>query len=238
MSETEPRTQPDLDHSIPAAAAVVAVAAAAWVVLAAGVGHTTHDDVLGSGYPPDAAAIATLLSGWLLMVAAMMLPPEIASLWSSAAESRRPWWKTAGIRIVITCTVWTGFGIAALAGDTAVHVVADSWPELARLVAPAVLMGAGAYQLSAQRRGLLAKARRTSGSPLHHSLHCLGSCWALMLVIFALGVGDLQLMMLLSVVMTVERATTPGLSTLTGQLMGWALIGTGALAAIRPGTIG
>lgn len=63
------------------------VAAAAWVALAAGAGHTTHDEVLGPGQGPDPAAIAALLGGWQLMVAAMMLPPEIASAGDRADDS-------------------------------------------------------------------------------------------------------------------------------------------------------
>lgn len=238
MSETGPSTQPGLDQTIPAAAVIVGVAAAAWVALAAGAGHTTHDEVLGSGHAPDPAAIAALLGGWQLMVAAMMLPPEIAAPSGSAADSRRRWWAEAGVMAATTCAVWTGFGIVALAGDAAVHLVAGSWPPLAGLVAPAVLVGAGAFQLSALRRHLLAGARRPSGVPWRHALCGLGSCWALMLVVFALGVGDLRAMALLTVVMTVERAASPRLERLTGPLVGWALIGAGALVAIQPGMIG
>ena len=62
------------------------VAAAAWLALAAGAGHTTHDEVLGSGHAPDPAAVLALLGGWQLMVAAMMLPPEIACGWPSHAR--------------------------------------------------------------------------------------------------------------------------------------------------------
>jgi predicted metal-binding membrane protein len=238
MSETGPVTRPGLNQTIPVAVVIMGVAAAAWVALAAGAGHTTHDEVLGSGHAPDPAAIAALLGGWQLMVAAMMLPPEIASPSRSAADSGRRWWAQAGVVVATTCAVWTGFGIVALAGDAVVHLVVGSWPRLAGLVAPAVLVGAGAFQLSALRRQLLAGARRPSGLPWRRALCGLGSCWALMLVAFALAVGDVVAMAALTVVMTVERAMSPRLEPLTGHMVGWALIGAGALVAIQPGMIG
>jgi predicted metal-binding membrane protein len=118
-----------------------------------------------------------------------------------------------------------------------IHLVADPRPWLAGLVAPAVLVGAGTFQLSALRRRLLAEARCQSGLHWRHALCGLGSCWALMLVVFALGVGDLRAMALLTVVMTVERVASPRLEQLTGPLAGCALIGAGALVLIQPGMI-
>src|SRR5690242_1675745 len=102
-------------------AVLAAVAAASWLALGAGIGHTTHDDVLGSGHPPDPASIAALLGGWLVMVGAMMLPPEIASTTADTPYSRRSWWVEVALVAVTTCAVWTGFAIVALAGDAVVH---------------------------------------------------------------------------------------------------------------------
>jgi predicted metal-binding membrane protein len=59
-----------------------------------------------------------------------------------------------------------------------------------------------------------------------------------MLVVFAIGVGNLLWMGALTAVMTAERAARPGLERLAGKLLGWALIGAGALVAIQPGLIG
>src|SRR6185436_9870242 len=127
MSDRESFIQLRSHQAIPVAAALAAVAAAAWLALGAGVGHTTHDDVLGSGHAPDPAAIAALLGGWQVMVAAMMLPPEIASTAVDMAYSRRSWWTEVTFVAVTTCAVWTGFAIVALAGDAVVHEVAEYW---------------------------------------------------------------------------------------------------------------
>jgi predicted metal-binding membrane protein len=166
-----------------------------------------------------------------------MLPPEIASPTANVPHSRRPWWTEAAFTTLTTCAVWTGFAIAALAGDAVVHQVAESRPQLAGLVAPAVLVGAGGFQLTALRRHLLVAASHSSASPWRRAICGLGSCWALMLVVFALGVGNLPAMAALTVVMTVERAANPQLEPLIGPLVGWVLITAGALVAVQPGLI-
>ena len=237
VSEAGPFIRPSPHQSIPVAAVLAAVAAAAWLALATGAGHTTHDDVLGSGHAPDPAAIAGLLGGWQLMVAAMMLPPEIASPTANRPHSRRPWWTEAAMTTLTTCAVWTVFAIVALAGDAVVHEVAESRPQLAGLVAPTVLVGAGGLQLTALRRRLLVVASHASASPWRRAICGLGSSCALMLVVFALGVGNLPAMAVLTAVMTVERVANPQLGPLIGPLVGWVLIVAGALVAIQPGLI-
>jgi predicted metal-binding membrane protein len=172
------------------------------------------------------------------MVAAMMLPPEIASMVAFTLYARRSWWTEAVFVAVTTCAVWTGFAIVALAGDAVVHEVAESWPQLAGLVAPAVLVGAGVFQLSPLRRHLLAAARASSGSSWRRAICVFGSCCALMLVVFALEVGNLLAMAALTAVMTMERTANPRMERLTAPSVGWALIAAGALLAVRPGVIG
>jgi predicted metal-binding membrane protein len=226
-------------------AALAVVAAAAWAVLAVGLaGHTTHDDVLGHGHVPHLATVAALIGGWLLMVAAMMLPPEIVTARTRGAPTPAPTaaptpGPTAGATAALaaaTFAVWTGFAIVALSGDAVVHALADSRPWLERSVAPAVLIGAGLFQLSPGRGRLLAAARSTSGRPWRHAVRCLGGCWALMLVMFAVGLGNLIWMILLTVVMTAERVERRR-ARLTGVLAGLALIVVGVLVAIQPDRI-
>jgi predicted metal-binding membrane protein len=238
MSDRGSLVRPGSQQAIPVAVVLAAVAAAAWLVLGAGVGHTTHDDVLGSGQAPDPAAVAALLGGWTVMVAAMMLPPEIASMAAGRPCSSRSWWTEAGFVALTTCVAWTGFAILALTGDAVVHEVAESRPQLAGLVAPAVLVGAGAFQLSTPHRRLLAATDESRATPWRRAIWNVGSCGGLMLVVFALEVGNLLAMAALTAVMTVERAATPPMERLTAALVGRALIAAAALVAVRPGLIG
>src|SRR3954447_2840126 len=90
MTDRGALVRPRSQQAVPAAVALAAVAAAAWLALGSGVGHTTHDDVLGSGHAPDPAAVAALLGGGAVMVAAMMLPPEIASMAAAGPAQAAP----------------------------------------------------------------------------------------------------------------------------------------------------
>jgi len=229
---------PERIRTLPAAVAgrgaLAGIAAAAWVALAIGIaGHTAHDDVVGQGRLPHASAVAALIGGWLIMIAAMMLPPELIMAVRTRAAAR--------VVVATTCAVWTGFAIVALSGDAVVHALADSRPWLARAVTPAVLIGAGLFQLSPAKRRLLAATRRPSGRSWRHGLRCLGSCWALMLVMFAVGAGNLIWMVVLTAVMTAERAgpsgVTRGAGALTGALAGFGLIAVGVLVAVQPDRI-
>lgn len=212
----------DRIRAIAAVAVLAAIAAAAWVILLAGAGGHDHAS----------------LTGWLLMIAAMMLPPEITTVYKSPALSR------AGAVVAATVAVWTGFAVVALS-LTAMMNVADGTGDTgstggphghhagaAGLIASVVLIGAGMFQLSPVRRRLLTATRNhPSMSPWRHALHCLGGCWALMLVMVAAGLGNLAVMAALTVVMTVERVASARLKAMTAYPVGVALVGVGAVLA-------
>ena len=65
----------------------------------------------------------------------------------------------------------------------------------------------------------------------HHGLFCVLCCWALMLLMFAVGIGSLSWMMLLAIVMAVEktvswgrRLSTPvGVALIVGAVVMWLM---------------
>ena len=67
---------------------------------------------------------------------------------------------------------------------------------------------------------------------LRHGAFCLGSCWALMLVMFGLGVNSLVLMALLAEVMVVEK-TFPGGRRLSA-VIGGVLLGLAVVWLVHP----
>ena len=61
----------------------------------------------------------------------------------------------------------------------------------------------------------------------HHGLFCVGCCWALMLLMFAVGTGSLGWMLLLAAVMAIEKNVRWGrrLSAPLGvALLAWAFV--------------
>ena len=119
--------------------------------------------------------------------------------------------------------MWALFGWAALAFDDVVHRLAHALPWLAArpwLVGAATLGLAGAFQFSSLKDRCLTACRHPAAYLLRHyrrgpgaafglgwghGLYCLGCCWALMLVMFAVGVTDLRWMAALAALMAYEK---------------------------------
>ena len=234
MSEARLSIRPGLGPAIAPAAALGLLAAAAWALLASGAtGHMSHDALLGSGRLPHLAPLLAFLGNWQLMVAATMLPLAIPAIAARAHRTGRGW-AAAGAVAAAICVVWTGFAVAVLAGDSVVHRLVAGWPWLAErewLVASAVLVLAGLVQLAPFQRRALASARGTSGPPWRYAIWCLRSCWALMLVMFAVALESLLWMAVLAVIMTVERVTAHG--SRLAPAVGVALIGLAVLPPLH-----
>jgi predicted metal-binding membrane protein len=72
-----------------------------------------------------------------------------------------------------------------------------------------------------------ARARQAFRLGAQHGLFCVGCCWALMLLMFALGTGSLGWMLLLAAVMAIEKNVRWGkrLSAPFGvALLSWAVV--------------
>jgi predicted metal-binding membrane protein len=193
-------------------------------------------------------ATMLVLAMWVAMVFAMMLPSagpmivtyaEIAD--TAARQGKRvvsPLTLTAGY-----ITVWLGFAAAATALQTALTLMAvldASMVAASGLSSGAVFVGAGLYQFSALKHACVTQCQRpfafffanwreTPGGVfrlgLRQGLYCVGCCFAMMLVMFAVGVMNVVWMAALGAIMTVEKvSTTPRFS----RAVGGALIAIGA----------
>jgi predicted metal-binding membrane protein len=118
--------------------------------------------------------------------------------------------------------------VSAFVCDGLLLGVAAGWPWLADrpwVIGAATLAVAGGFQFSALKERCLKACRSPFGffvryyrrGPrgawqlgLRHGAFCLGCCWALMLIMFGVGVGALTIMGILAGVMVVERATPYG----------------------------
>jgi predicted metal-binding membrane protein len=212
-----------------AAAIVVAWAAAiaAQATGAAGVVH--HDELLADG-PPPAGAVLLFLAGWQVMTAAMMLPSSLPlvrmfAAASAAAPGRR---RALAAFLGAYALVWSAFGTLAFAGDAGLHALVGASPWLERhewAIAPSVLLLAGAFQFTSLKEACLRSCRhpasfmhrhyeRGSGGAFglgaRHGVFCVGCCWALMLVMFAVGVASLIWMALLTALMVHEKTRPAG----------------------------
>ena len=176
--------------------------------------------------------LSIFLSGWVLMTVAMMLPTSLPliALFLRMTRRRPDQTRLAVLLVVGYLAIWTTFGIVAHVGDLFIHAAAHqfAWLEAnAWAISAGVLALAGFYQFSplkyacldACRSPLSFVAERWHGQGesrsafrlgVQHGLFCLGCCWSLMLLMFALACGNIAWMLALGAVMAVEKNVTWG----------------------------
>jgi predicted metal-binding membrane protein len=181
------------------------------------------------------------------MTVAMMLPGSLPllRLFRQANQANGGPAQATGAFLAGYAAVWTVFALAALAGDSLLHRLVEMWPWLAArpgLIAGTMLVVAGGFQFTGVKERCLSQCRSpfaffvrhyrrgVQGAwrlGLRHGQFCLGCCWALMLVMFGLGVGSLGWMSLLAGVMLLERTALRGRAVV--PVVGVALLGYGLL---------
>lgn len=178
---------------------------------------------------PSPALIGGVLAvgGWTLMVVAMMLPPALPLLQTvHRLVSRQPDpWRLTVLSTIVFVGAWTLVGVAVVAGDVGLRALLGRiWPDTdPRWAAAWVLVLAGIYQFTplkdlclrgcrSPRSFVLAhwQGRRSTSAEVvslsgAYALSCIGCCWALMLICFAIGAAALPAMVALALVMAAER---------------------------------
>ncbi len=189
------------------------------------------------------------VAGWTLMTVAMMLPTSLplVELFHRLVHQRPDRGRLVALLIVGYLSTWALFGVIAHIGDRGLHDIVErsAWlEENAWLLSSGTLLLAGVYQFTPLKYLCLDKCR----SPLsfitehwhgsderseafrlgvHHGVFCVGCCSSLMLLMFAVGVGNLGWMLALGALMAVEknlaggrRLSTPlGASLIAGGLV-------------------
>jgi predicted metal-binding membrane protein len=216
--------------AVPAVVPVTIAVAWAGLLVAELADAPMSHDALAGGSLPLGVAFGIFGVAWVAMVVAMMLPPGYPMVRAFAAAAADLPNRTARVApfLVGYVAVWTMFGFALFAGD-----LGD--PRLTgRLLGPrhrpctAYQPGpiiAGAFQLTERKRRCLSRCREPAAFLRHHDpqsvagsvrgvalrlgvaygAHCLSSCWALMLAVFALGSPELAWMALFGGVMVYEK---------------------------------
>jgi predicted metal-binding membrane protein len=197
-----------------------------------------------NGEIADLAAVFTM---WIAMTLAMMLPtagPMIltyAEIADTAAKKKVP---IASPLLLIAgyASIWVGFAAAVTALQFALARAAlldATLGAVSPLFSGAIFLAAGVYQFSPLKNVCVTRCQRPfpflfsrwpAGARgvfrlgLTQGIFCLGCCWAMMLVMFAVGVMNVIWMAGLGAIMTVEKmATTLKFSRLVGAVV--AVIG-------------
>ena len=229
--------------------------AAAWVGLqfaqAVGQGAWLSHSALGEAGALSWPRILGFLAAWLLMSVAMMLPSTfpLVRVFLTITEG------SAGL-LALLCVgylaMWTLFGAVALLADAGLHRVVEgsAWLSARPERLPgALFLGAGLFQFSPLKYSCLRQCRSPVGFVIRHwqgasrairalrvgvfhGAYCIGCCWALMLVMFAVGGAQLGWMLALAAVMFVEKAVSWGRVASAVVGVGLACWGLGLLLGV------
>lgn len=199
---------------------VGAVAALAWSLL------WTHGE--------HASGFVASFVMWNVMMVAMMLPSLIP--WLRLFEPAQSLRFSLGY-----FAAWAGYSFVAASAQHYLRVE----HAVSATAAGAILVIAGAFQFTPMKQSCLRKCRSPLGHVLSHwrsgrgfwlrvgighGINCLGCCWALMAVAFALGVMNLWWMAAATLLIAAENTLPQGqlVSRLTGA--GLIIYGLASLA--------
>lgn len=187
---------------------------------------------------------------WAMMMAAMMLPSAAPMINAYATTTNAPRAGLVGstpIFVVGYLAAWSGWAALAAGSQWVLHDVAlvDSMgSSTSRGLGGVLLVGAGAYQFTGLKNACLNKCRTPLGFLLgnwrdgrvgalvmgtHHGSICIGCCWALMALLFVLGVMNLWWIALVSAVVLVEKLIPSDALT---RMLGAALLVWGAAVLV------
>jgi predicted metal-binding membrane protein len=188
--------------------------------------YLSHEDLhtidLANGF-----VMLAVMTGWLLMIIAMMLPTSLPLVGMFARMTRQRSDRVSLIVLLIVgyLSMWMLFGLVVCVGDGFLHSALErhEWLQThAWMIGTGILILAGLYQFTPLKYYCLEKCR----SPLsfivahwqghherrrafqlgwRHGLFCIGCCWSLMLLMFAVGMGNLGWMFILGALMALEK---------------------------------
>ena len=235
-------------------ALLLILAAASWAVL---IWQSSMVKSMDMGLTMGMGA-TSFLAIWVVMMIAMMFPATapmnlvFARVQRDRPRSRRPsvsTWIFVGAYLLI----WTLFGLVAYLGALTASGLTQQIPWImmnAARIGGGILVLAGLYQLTPLKRVCLAKCCTPldfilgswrdgyTGAfrmGLEHGIYCLGSNWLLFVLLFPLGIMNIAVMAVLTVLIFAEKMFPRG--ERIAQVVGLALILYGILVIVVPTTL-
>jgi len=195
------------------------------------------------------SAAAVTASMWSAMTLAMMLPsasPMILTYAEIAETAARKSERIVSPLVIAAgyASVWLVFSLLATVIQivlTRAALLNTGITSASGILAGAIFIGAGVYQFSALKHACLTHCQNpfpffftnwatTPGGVfrlgVEQGLYCLGCCWAMMMVMFAVGAMNVAWMAGLAAVMTIEKLLT-GRRFAHGVGVALIVVGTG-----------
>lgn len=239
--------------------ALAGLTTVAWVLTVRFAGGMSMPDGsmdTASAMPSSGSSLVLAGGMWAAMMVGMMVPSATPMVVAYADWTRRG--QGAGNRAAAIGSflsgyvlVWVGFSTLAAIVQILLHQVGTltAMGATSSVVGGAVLVAAGAFQVTPWKEACLARCRTPIGfliaewrdgargglvMGLRHGAYCLGCCWALMGVLFVVGTMHLGWMAAIAGFVLVEKVAPRSLRVryvAAVVLVGWGastLVATGA----------
>ena len=213
---------------------------------------------MDAGPGTDLGGLGWYLGVWVTMMAAMMLPSAAPMVLlfhhiSSERQRREQSFALTWVFVLSYLAVWTAYGLAAYGLYRLVTYAGSgflAWNRGGPYVAGAAIAMAGLYELTPLKSLCLRHCR----SPLHfilgrwregrlgairmgteHGAYCVGCCWGLMIVLFALGVMSLLWMAVVATLIFAQKVLSGGEHL--ARVFAVGFISAGIWVASAPGSV-
>ena len=197
---------------------------------------------MDAGPGTDLGGLGWYLGVWVTMTAAMMLPSAAPAALRYARVSRN----TPTVLFVAGyLAVWTAYGLAAYGLFrlvTSLDLGWLAWDRQGPYVTGGAIVAAGIYELTPLKTLCLGRCRNETGDASHglrsgiaNGLYCVGCCWGLMVVLFALGVMSVLWMAVVAGVIFAEKVLPHGIRL--SWVVGPALVAFGIWVAVSPASV-
>jgi len=203
--------------------------------------------------PWGAADTALTFLMWAVMMIGMMTPSAgpVLLLFSGTAAARQE----RGLPVSVLAfaggylAAWAAFSGAATLAQWGLHeasLLSPSMRTSSSFFGGAILLVAGAYQLTPLKAACLSHCRSPFGVLLtnwrggrggafrmgaQHGAFCLGCCWAMMAVLFVVGVMNLLWVAILGGVVLLEKVSPAG--AIVSRVAGVAMVLAGIALVVR-----
>ena len=197
--------------------ATLGLASASWVVA------VRQMNGMDMGAATQLGSFASFIAFWVAMMAAMMLPGATPAVVRRTLDSGRL--RTVPLFVVGYLAVWTLFGVG-------VFVL---YQPHGALVAGALTIAAGIYELTPLKQQSRRRCRERACSALEFGLSCVGSSIGLMLMLLGLGVMSVIWMAVIAAIVLVQKVF--GATAVVDMPLALAIIAFGALIIVDPSSL-
>jgi predicted metal-binding membrane protein len=197
--------------------ATLGLAAASWVIA------VRQMNGMNMGVATTLGSFAFFVAVWVSMMAAMMLPAAAPAVLRRADASGRV--RAVGVFVGSYLLVWTLVGIAVYA----------LYRPHGSDAASAIVIAAGAYELTPLKRRCRQRCREGLRSGFAFGAYCVGSSIGLMLILVSVGLMSIAWMSVIAVVVLAQKLL-PAKAALDVALA-LAIVGLGIVIVIAPSSV-